>query len=68
MNLEYKVYCVHIDLEKNVECNHIETNVSYLSDDSVMVFQCPVCKREVVTKLKFPEATVEEVDMEVKQH
>jgi hypothetical protein len=54
MNLGYRVYCVHEELEHNVECVLIGTDVEGITDNAVLCFRCPTCKKEVVTTFDFP--------------
>jgi hypothetical protein len=63
MNINFKIFCVHEDLEKNIECEHKSTDVSYLSDNAGLSFVCPVCKKETYVEFNFPETP----DGEVKQ-
>lgn len=67
MNLDFKVFCVHEDLEKNIECELQSTDVSYLSDSAGLSFVCPVCKKESYVTFKFPQPE-ERGNTEVKQH
>lgn len=42
--MRLKIYCVHTDKEKNIECNLIENDMAY-------VYECPECHREIVFDL-----------------
>jgi hypothetical protein len=55
MKLDFKVCCVHEELEKNVECEQQSTDVSYLSDQAGLSFVCPVCKKETYITFTFPQ-------------
>ena len=43
--MQINIYCVHEELEKNILCEHIETDICH-------VFKCPKCQREIVMELK----------------
>ncbi len=53
MDIKFTVSCVHTDLGKNVECEQIDLDVSYLTDSAGIGFKCPECKREIWVKFNF---------------